>query len=366
MRYFFILVLFTGISFFSIAQNKNVWSYGVNPYYGGVLKYKPGMKQLEYTNLTGIELYAAKSGDGSKSWHKYYNYPQWGVAASYVDYGMPDELGQVVSLTTYLDFTTTKKKHKWRANIGTGMVYSNTQFDSLTNEENKAISSTISMVLRGTIHREFQINENWFFNVNLAFRHYSNGKLNMPNNGMNYPMVGVGIRYAPHKLEIKDIDWPERTIDPRIHYTLRGSISWREVWQEDIKHKAYSLTFYGSKQVSKYNSLLVGLDAFRYDQRSIDNANVVYFQTNNLSFDTNLNRDTDQLALTIGTEMLISKATVIVQGGIYIYRPQVYYADWYQRYGLKYNFTKQIFSQVSLRAHGRTADMMEFGLGITL
>lgn len=348
------------------AQKGALWSFGINPYYGGVLKYKPEMKQLEYTNLHGIELYAVKSADGSKNWHKYFNYPQWGLAASYVDYGVPDELGQIGSLATYLDFTKGKKKHKWRINIGTGIVYSNTRFDSLTNVENKAISSKISYVLRGTIHKEFQFNDKWYFNVNLAFRHYSNGKLNMPNNGMNYPMVGVGLRYAPRTFEMKNLEWPERTVDPKVHYTLRGSISWREVWQEDIKHKAYSLSFYSSKQLSKYNNLLLGVDAFNYDQKSVDNANVVYLQKEGLSLDTNLNRDTRQLALTIGTELLISRATVVVQGGIYVYRPQVYYSGWYQRYGLKYNLTEFLFSQVSLRAHGRTADMMEFGLGLTL
>jgi hypothetical protein len=322
------------------------------------------MKQLEYTNLHGIELYANKIADGSKAWHHLYNYSQWGVAASYVNYGVPDELGWASSLTTYLDMTTSKKKHKWRLNIGTGVVFSSEQFDAVRNNENKAISSKISYVMRGTIHKEIELNENWFFNVNLAFRHYSNGRLNMPNNGMNYPMVGFGVRYVPYPRPA--LEKPDMKINysKRIRLVARAAVAWREVWQEDVKHKAYSLAFYASKQVSRYNRILVGLDATKYDQKSVDNANVVYRDKSNLAENETLDDSNTQAALTIGTELLISKVSVIVQGAIYVYKPQAFYANWYQRYGLLYNFNEHLFSQVTLKAHGRTADMIEFGVGV--
>ncbi len=363
---FLITIAFLVVLSNTYAQSSSPWSYGVNPYYGAVLKYKKEMKQLEFTNLHGIELYANKIADGSKDWHHLYNYPQWGVAASYFNYGVPSELGEAVSLTTYLDFTAGKKKHKWRMNIGTGIVYSSVTFESVTNEQNTAISSAISYVLRGTIHKEFQLSDNYFFNINLAFRHYSNGRLNMPNNGMNYPIVGVGIRYLPRQVNIKTGQHDSRQLDNEVRYTVRGSISWREVWEVDEKQKAYSLSLYASKQVSRFNRILVGIDGFRYDQESIEKSNIVYRDKNGLSDNEVLDNATDQLALTFGTELLISNVSVIVQGGIYVYKPQIYYSSWYQRYGLKYNFTKNVFSQVSLKSHSRTADMVEFGMGVTL
>lgn len=364
MRYFILFSLFFASGLALAQDGSHPWSFGLNPYYGGVLKYKKNMKQLEYTNLHGIELYANKIADGSKSWHHLYNYPQWGVAASYVNYGVPDELGWITSLTTYLDITSSKKKHKWRLNIGTGIVYSSERFDALTNSENKAISSKISYVMRGTIHKEFELNENWFFNVNLAFRHYSNGKLNMPNNGMNYPMVGFGIRYMPHLTPVLEKPEFKTGYSKKIRIAARAAISWREVWQEDVKQKAYSFAIFAGRQVSKYNRLLVGLDATKYDQRSIDNANVVYRDKSNLGEDETLDDGNTQAAVTIGTELLISKVSVIVQGAVYIYKPQAFYANWYQRYGLLYNFNDHLFSQMTLKAHGRTADMIEFGVGV--
>ena len=364
-RSFLLLLIVVG-SNVVYAQGTSTWSYGLNPYYGAVLKYKEQMKQLEFTDLYGVELYANKVADGSKAWHHLYNYPQWGVAASYFNYGVPNELGWVTSLTTYLDFTAGKKKHKWRINIGTGAVYSSKTFEPVTNEENTAISSKISYVLRGTIHKEFQLNEQYYFNVNLAFRHYSNGRLNMPNNGMNYPIIGVGLRYLPNPVVRKSVEGNSVIKEPKVRLSLRGSMAWREVWEIDEKQRAYSLGVYAAKQVSKFNSVLLGVDAFRYDQESIEKSNIVYRDKEGLDESEALDDSTDQVAITIGTELLISKVSVIVQAGIYVHKPQVFYANWYQRYGLKYNFSNHVFGQFSLKSHSRTADMIEFGAGFTI
>lgn len=365
MRRFNLLIFLFFIGSAVTAQGK-LWSYGANPYYGAVFKYKDNMDQIEFTNLHGVEFYANKQADGSKAWHRMYNYPQWGIGASYFNYGVPDELGEVAALTTYLDFTKGKKKHKWRINIGTGIVYSSVTYEPITNEDNTAVSSDISYVLRGTIHKEFQLSDSYYFNVNFAFRHFSNGRLNMPNNGMNFPVVGVGLRYVPHPVKVEKQDLEPIEIDKKWRFNLRGSVSWRQVWEIDEPQPAYAISAYMSKQVSRYNLLLVGVDAFQYDESSIFKSNVVYRQKNDLPNDFELDDGNRQLALTVGTELLISKATVIIQGGIYVYRPQEFYASWYQRYGLKYNFTENIFGQFSLKTHSRTADMIEFGLGFTI
>lgn len=349
-------------------QEKPIWSYGVNPYYGGVFRYKPSMPVLEMTNLYGIELYANKITNGSKPWQQLFNYPQVGYAAAYYNYGKPKELGSVVSLATYLDFTIDPtKKTQWRINIGTGLVYSNRRFDELTNPDNKAISSRISYILRGTIHYEIQLSQSYYFNINAAFRHYSNGKLNMPNNGMNYPIVGVGVRYVPHPEKLTYYKNPFPEFDRRTHFNVMFSTSWREVLQEDTKHKAYSISAYLSKRVSKFNSLLLGLDGFSYEKESVIYANSVWHLKNGTPEDNTADNDGRQAAITVGTELHMDKLSVIVQGGFYVYKPQEYYeSTWYQRYGLKYYAHKNIFTQFTLKAHSRTADLIEFGAGVQL
>ena len=349
------------------AQQKPAWSFGINPYYGGVLRYKPNMPKLQTTNLLGLELYTAKITNGSRGWEKRFNYPHIGFAASYFNYGVPDELGSVYTLTTYLDGSlNNRKKFQWRLNIGTGFVYSTKTFDENKNPENKAISSKISYVLRGTIHHEIELNPHYFLNLNLAFRHYSNGKLNIPNNGMNFPAVGIGVRYIPHPQHITYEKDTSRYIDRKIHLNMTAATAWREVLREDSKHRAYSASLYLSRQITPYNTILLGVDGFLYDQESVQKAKNVYNAQNNIENDTS-DPDGRQLALTIGTELMLGKMMVIFQGGFYIYKPQNFYeSTWYQRYGFKYYVTPHFYPQVTLKSHSRTADMVEFGMGLRL
>ncbi|UII22158.1 acyloxyacyl hydrolase [Fulvivirga ligni] len=325
------------------------------------------MKKLEYTNLHGIELYATKHTNGKRAWEKLYNYPRIGFGAGYYNYMEPEELGKAFTATSSIDVTTNRnsKKNQWRLNIGTGFVYSTKRFDAETNPNNKAISSKVSYVLRGTVYREFYLNENLYLNANLSFRHFSNGRLNIPNNGMNFPIVGVGLRYLPKPAEILT-DSPSPDIDRKIHFNLMAARAWREVLQEDHKHYAYALSFYAQKQISTYNTLLLGMDAFKYDEESVVFATNVHNYQKGIE-DDNPNSDGRQLALTIGTEILLGKLHIIYQAGIYLYKPQVFYeSSWYQRYGLKYQIIDKAFINTSLKTHSRTADMVEFGLGVRI
>ena len=67
---------------------KASWAFGVNPYYGGVLRYKNDMKKLDWTGLHGIELYANKLTNGRHQWERLFNYPELGVALEYYNYNM--------------------------------------------------------------------------------------------------------------------------------------------------------------------------------------------------------------------------------------------------------------------------------------
>lgn len=363
LLFFKLLLCITQVS----AQHAASWSFGANPYYGGVFRYKPEMPQLQLSNLYGIELYTTKITDGSRRWEKLFNYPHIGFAASYFNYGVSKELGSVYSLTSYLDMSANnRKKNQWRLNIGTGFVYSTQTYHGIKNPGNKAVSSRISYVIRGTIHHEIKLTDQYYFNFNVAFRHYSNGRLNVPNNGMNFPVAGVGVRYVPKPQPIDYLRDTLKHLDPKIRFNIMTGTAWREVLREDYKHRAYSLSAYMSKQITNYNNILAGLDGFLYGSESVRKAVAVYNEQEGITADKPLPDDGRQMAITIGTELLLGKMIVILQGGFYVYKPQVYYtSSWYQRYGFKYMITQKFFPQITLKSHSRTADMVEFGFGFS-
>ncbi|WP_276497470.1 acyloxyacyl hydrolase [Pontibacter litorisediminis] len=327
-----------------------------------MFRYRSGLSTLNFTHPFAVEVYANKHTIGQRNWERLYNHPQVGFALSYYNYGSPDELGEAVSLTTYLDNTLLQfKKSSLRLHLGTGLVYSTRQYTPETNERNVAIGSKFAFALRGTVHYEFPVKEQVYLNLNLAFRHFSNGALNKPNNGMNFPLIGVGLRYQPREVRLLDVqeDTTAAPVDKRLRFNLRLAGGVKEVLRVDEKHPMYSLSVYASKRLSQKSSLLLGADGFH-------NTAVREEFINKFKPVPDEVLDPWLAGVTIGHELHLDKLSVVFQVGRYVYQPYDQYPGYYQRYGLKYMLHQNISAGVMLLAHTRTAHVIEWGLGFHL
>lgn len=341
--------------------SKEPWSFGVNGYYGTLFRYRSGLPPLNFTHPFGVEVYANRHTTGKQEWERAYKHPQIGYAVAYYNYGVPGELGEAVSLTTYLDNLLVQgPKSSLRFNIGTGLVYSSRHYTPITNELNKAIGSKLAFSLRGTVRYEFPLSRHTFMNVNLAFRHFSNGGLNKPNNGMNFPLLGMGVRYQARQVKlVARPDSVEATIDKRIRPNIRFSAGIKEVLLIDEKHPVYNLSAYASKRISRRSSLLVGADAFH--DAALRNEFI------NMSLappDEEL--DPRMAGVTLGHQLHLNRLSLVIQMGRYVYQPYDLFAKYYQRYGLQYAVTKNLSASAMLLAHTRTANVIEWGVGVHL
>ena len=342
-------------------QSSNPWSFGANAYYGAIFQYRKGTPLLNFTNPYGIELYGSLQTTGKREWERMYKHPKIGFSASYYNYGVPDELGEAFSLTSYFDNYITKgRKNALRLNLGTGFVYHTKYYKPETNELNSAIGSKICFSLRGTLYYEIPLQEKLFLNLNLAFRHFSNGGLNKPNNGMNFPLIGLGVRYQPQPVQIAQHEGTQKSaIDKRIRYNLKLATGRKEVLLVDEKHPVYSIVFYASKKLTRFSGVMVGADG-RWDT-SLRNE----FISDHLTPPEGT-LDPKMAGITVGHELYIGDVSFIIQLGHYIYKPYDIFPAVYQRYGLQYYVTKNLSVSGMLVAHTRTADHAEFGIGIHL
>ena len=78
--------------------------------------------------------------------------------------------------------------------------------------------------------------------------------------------------------------------------------------------------------------------------------------------------DTDykRVSVFVGYELFINKISFEFQFGAYVYRPFDEDMPIYERLGVKYYFTKQVFSSLSLKTHGSKAEAIEYGIGVRL
>ncbi|WP_224998691.1 acyloxyacyl hydrolase [Cesiribacter sp. SM1] len=340
---------------------KEPWSVGLNGYYGALFRYRAGLQTVNFTHPVGIELYANRHTLGKRLWEQKFGLPRIGFALSYYNYGVPDELGEALSLTAYLDKSILAwGRSSLNFNFGTGLVYSTRHYTPLVNEGNMAIGSRLTFALRGTLRYEFPLAERSYMNVNLAFRHFSNGGLNQPNNGMNFPLVGLGVRHQLREAKpVKFIDSTTTAIDRSIQLNLRLGLGLKEVLRIDSKHRVYNLSLYASKRLSYTNSFLVGVDA-RFDtalrEEYINQALAV----------PEGRIDPRMAGVTIGHELHLSNLSFIFQLGRYVHQPHRLFPNYYQRYGLRYAITRNISANAVLLAHTRTANVIEWGLGFHL
>lgn len=361
---FLLLSLFFGGNVLAQAPsspNKEPWSVGVNGYYGALFRYRSGLSAVNFTHPVGVEVYANRHTLGRRQWERNFGLPQIGLALSYYNYGVPDELGEALSLTSYLDKAILEHgRSSLRFNFGTGIVYSTRYYIPEINEANMAIGSMFTFALRGTLRYEFPISERSYMNVNFAFRHFSNGGLNQPNNGMNFPMVGLGIRYQPR--EVRPVKFRDSLISQTpqgIHLNLRLGVGVKEVLRIDTKHPVYNVSLYASKKISQTNAFLVGLDA-RFDTALREE-----YINRALSVPEG-KIDPRMAGITIGHELQLNDLSFIFQLGRYLHQPHGLFPNYYQRYGLKYRISRNLSANAVLLAHTRTANVIEWGLGFHL
>ncbi|ALI97797.1 acyloxyacyl hydrolase [Rufibacter tibetensis] len=346
----------------STSDLKGSWSYGVNGYYGAYFRYRSGLSLLNYSNLHGVELYANKQTTGKRFWERKYKLPFIGFALSYFNYMVPDELGESVTVTSYLDGPITKiGKGSLRYNLGTGLVYTTHHYNSTSNENNKAIGSPITFSLRGNLRYEYPLSDRLFLNAIFAFRHFSNGSLNQSNNGMNMPLLGLGVRYQPKALAkvITDQDSTAPEIDKRLRMNIRIAAGVKEVLRDDFKHPVYMMSAYASKQVTHTNSFMLGVDAIH------DTAIGEEYLNQGTNYPEGY-LDKRSAGVFIGHELHLSKLSMVFHFGRYMYQPHGLFPDFYQRYGLKYMIFKNLSASALLMAHDGHANVIEWGLGFHL
>ncbi|WP_020530595.1 acyloxyacyl hydrolase [Flexithrix dorotheae] len=368
-KYTFFQVFILIFSQYTCAQDlkksKTYLEYGLNGYYGALFKHRLDQEKIYFPGAFGVEANIQKFTDGRNNWERFYNYPKVGCAVMYFNYNMPDELGKAYSLIPYMDFTLSKKgKRRFRIKSGFGAVYSTKTHELITNEENSAISSKVSIAVTLDFQYDFKISDHFSINANAGFRHYSNGRLRAPNNGINYLIVGLGARYTPQPIPKENfyLGPPDKTYENKLYFNVMGATAWRHVRPlENGHHNAYIISVYASKMVGPLSNLVLGIDGFKYHTESMRQEYL-----NRMTSPEENNLDGRQAGITFGHELLFGKLAFVTQIGIYFYLPVKFDLPYYQRVGFRYYLCKNAFLNTTLKAYTSKADMLEFGLGFRL
>ena len=104
--------------------------------------------------------------------------------------------GCAISVNGYLSGPFVRfQKLSFNYELGLGITFNWNKFNPVTNPNNIAISANQSVFIETGLNLEYQISRRYFISTGYGFNHFSNGKLKMPNQGLNTGALKFSLRY---------------------------------------------------------------------------------------------------------------------------------------------------------------------------
>ena len=180
--------------------------YGLRLYTGNVFAHADDVRNTSDSRPLSIELEYSRRHISEDVWNLCRCYPTTGFVLGYQDYknsilGRGGHFGYFVQY----HFLQRSKLSPYLRGLG-GISYNNNPHNENTNPENQSYSLPVNFSLQLTFGIESQLGENYFIDINASFNHISNGGINQPNRGINWPGIGIGIYYSPNFSTLKNRD----------------------------------------------------------------------------------------------------------------------------------------------------------------
>jgi hypothetical protein len=278
-----------------------------------------------------------------------------GVSTTYVNFDNPAVLGSGLTSLAYAEpFLSVSHRLNLSFRLGAGIAYLNQVYHPETNPGNLFYSTAFSFGLLASLSGNIRVSERIQLRLSGNYNHISNGGTKLPNKGINYPTLSLGLDYA-----IRPAPFPVRTKTRWQHeqtnlmyYTaaILGTAKTLNE-QENKRYPTIGFTVTAGRRVGRLSALALGAEwvADRTLHEKLRRQG--------------LNRDYNRVAVLLGHELLVGRFGFSQQLGVYIYAPYPAMDPVYQRYGLTYRFSKHLFVGFNLKAHRQVADMMDGRVG---
>lgn len=88
-----------------------------------------------------------------------------------------------------------RKKLNWVYSIGIGLAFNFNYFDPIDNPSNELIGSGKNVYVAFSLEGRYNITEHWIAGLGFGFKHFSNGRISLPNLGINLIPITVSTEY---------------------------------------------------------------------------------------------------------------------------------------------------------------------------
>jgi len=217
-----------------------------------------------------FELQINKQLNGSKDFHRYYGYPEIGIAIQYGDWGNPEQYGY--NLAVYPAMRLNIRRDKiWGAyfKIGIGFSYFNKPYDRHTNPYNNIIGSHITNITTIGGGLTVRPTKKLECSAGYSLLHYSNGHSKVPNLGGNFLPLNFSLAYKPNQTEY--IHKPHKNEVRPVRMNFRFGTGTQEWYGSTYpvdgpSYRVWNFSPHLSKRVGKISDIHWGVSLSWYQQ----------------------------------------------------------------------------------------------------
>jgi len=349
-------------------------------------------RYYEIRGHTGIHMYSGeylndKVADGYGSvevryawqpskvdhWSNPYGFSSYGVGWYSGFIGDPQVFGKPNAVYGFVNFPLSKpnKKNIFEINPALGLTYNLTPYDSETNPNNDAIGARMAVYFGVHIGAALRLSRSIDMTYGIDFTHFSNGRSNVPNYGLNMFGVNLGLRhyYNADQHKVNNDPFTNELIQARFNrpdgralvkttkpnslnlYFAIGTVQNYSEQGSDKRYSVWSGVIDYRHKFNEMHGISIGADIFH------DKSLVVRYPG-------------DDSALYLyglhgGYDFMFWRLTIHAQIGAYLSDDRGKEAL-YLRPALQYDINDWLHAQVGLKTRrGAAADWIEFGIGVT-
>jgi hypothetical protein len=349
MRYSLFAVLIFSSCLALHSQNADTSGHyfaGFQAQYGFIIPHTSKVEPVSHTKPYGFEISINRLKTSEENWRILNRYSISGIQLGYFNFQNPGILGSAFVLTIFTEPVMSFGK-SWMFSIkaGTGLSWQTRVFDYERNPLNTFFSTHLSFPLYLTARFRYILNANTCLTLSGSYNHISNGAVNMPNYGMNFPTIQFGIEHFK-----KPVPALERKYGAEKHRKLKDQYivvqtiaGYKIVYGEPVYafglHSRYTWRFRSHYAINAGAEVI--LDAGVERTIKIEDRELDY----------------KRAAITAGQDFLFGRVVFTQNLGYYIYSPFRAKSSLYQKYELSWRILPEFMAGVYLKAHTSDAEL---------
>lgn len=333
----------------------NSYFIGVKAHSGFIIPHSTEIIDVSTSKPYGFQLDASRINRSQEAWNKCNCYSQVGLSFAYFNYRNPEVLGNSYNLIAYMEpLLSYHKRLNFRFRTGAGLTYLTEIYNADSNPTNLFFGSSISGFLMVGFSAHYNLTKNWNINLGFHYNHISNGGLQQPNKGMNFPTANAGVEYNLNPVNLN----PRKTkasVDRRLHGYVGVFANRQTVESTDTEPlvNLWQLGINGGviKRFATINAWMAGVE-LSYDASVQETGARNGNGTSPMLF-----------SLLAGHQFCFGRFGFSQQLGHYTYKDFESPNEFFQRYGLTYFISSKVQAGISLKAHGKEAQQMDVRAG---